>query len=114
MKTILKLMPEYKCYPIWISENGGVFDNIAPNQLNISSNLKSKIEEWDNVFEKTFNCENPVESGFKKSDLTCFEEIGVEIWKQLILELSEFQIIYKSQINFKEYTKPLDLESDIL
>ena len=106
-------MPEYECYPIWISKNGGIYQNIASNQLNITKKLISEIEEWDNIFEKTYRDENPLESGFKENDLVSFEKKGIEIWKQLISELSEYEIIYKSQINFKEYMIPEELENEI-
>ena len=78
-------MPEYECYPIWISENGGMFENTNPRELKISETLKNQIENWDNKFEKTYNKMNPMDSGFiDKSEKLAFEKEGVIIQSNLL------------------------------
>ena len=59
-------MPEYECFPLW-----GYIDkelnNIDPDGLKISRNLKSDLSHWANKNESTYLKENPVASGFLSS-----------------------------------------------
>lgn len=97
MKKVLKLMPEYECYPIWISDNGGIFKNIPPSNLNISEDLLNKITYWDKIYEDAYNRLNPIASGIKEEQLILFKKQGMEIYVQLLLELPDHEIIYVYQ-----------------
>ena len=40
MKKILKLMPEYQCYPLWLYDSDGtLIDNIIPESLQSNKEL---------------------------------------------------------------------------
>jgi hypothetical protein len=100
MNIVIKIMPEYECYPIWISENGGIFENINPRELKISEILKNQIENWDSKFEKTYNKKNPINSGFNnKSQEIAFEKEGVIIQENLVKELNDYNVIYVPTFN---------------
>lgn len=98
-------MPDYGCYSIWVSEAGGIFENINPQYLKISPQLQKKINDWENKYESTLDNINPVNSGFTNfHDKIKFEMEGVYIWKELVKELNETEIIYFSVIDSKLYT----------
>ena len=97
-------MPEYECYPIWISEDGGIFENIDPEELRISKKLKLKILEWDTKYEKSYDKKKPINSGFKNNKTEFnFEKEGLEIWKDMCNELRGEVILYRSILNGKEF-----------
>lgn len=107
-------MPEYECYPIWISNNDGIFENTDPQELQISESLKSQILNWDSKFKNTYNRENPIESGFKgENEIQLFEREGILIWANIVRELKESIVKYRSIKTQKEYTSPFDYILDL-
>ena len=106
MSKIIKLMPDYDCYSVWISENGGLFENVNPVELDLSNELQKKIDDWENQFELTLNKDNPLESDFSTTDDELnFEREGVSIWKEMIRQLPDEDIIYFSVIDNVTYTQ---------
>jgi hypothetical protein len=101
---MLKIMPEYQCFPLWL-KGDGIFENISPDDLPISNALKIRLTNWQNKFDSTLNHDYPPESGFKslvEEDL--FEEEGRKIWTQILEELhSEYDIQYFSVKDNKIY-----------
>jgi hypothetical protein len=115
MSVVVKIMPEYECYPIWISKNEGIFENIKPSELKISDALKRQIENWDSKFENTYDRKNPINSGFKnENEISVFEKEGFFIWANLAKELTEFKIVYRSLKNEKEYVSPFDYALELM
>ncbi|WP_125901357.1 hypothetical protein [Methylobacterium indicum] len=95
MRTI-KLMAEFKCFPLWEEIDGGVLD-IDPKDLPISETLKEDLYKWMKSFDDIYDADYPPDSEFKnKYDEEKFVEIGEKISKNLENELGkEYKIIYK-------------------
>ncbi|MDQ8951734.1 hypothetical protein RFH42_02010 [Acinetobacter rudis] len=96
MKKYVKLSPEFMCYPIWMEE-GNIFLPINHYELNISTELKQKIEAWDNQYQSIYVDDDPSDSEFETAiDEKKFIEIGHEIKKALQLELgSNYEVFYQ-------------------
>ena len=50
----LKLKLEYRCYPVWIYENGKFIDNDLPIDANNYDDVDKTLCEIQNEFDKTF------------------------------------------------------------
>jgi hypothetical protein len=89
VKAIIKIMSDYQCFPLWKIDDFGV-ENVSPNELPITEALKEMLMDWQNKYDSTLNMSNPISSGFK-SDIeeNNFEEQGLEIWQQMLLELGD-------------------------
>jgi len=88
-RETIKIMPDYDCFPLWKIGNKSV-ENIAPQQLPISDNLKSLILSWQRKFDLTLNRKDPLESGFRTHlEEKLFEDEGIIIWKQMKIELGD-------------------------
>lgn len=59
--TLLKVMPEYHCSPLWDDESGNLID---PATLGLSPELLQRIADWDDIFQATFRQDDPFTSGF--------------------------------------------------
>lgn len=60
---LIKLMPEYECFPLWGYINNEL-SNINPESLPISKRLKDDLNQWADGYESTYSRNNPIESGF--------------------------------------------------
>lgn len=67
MRT-LKLMADYDCFPLWEATPGQV-GNVDPGSLPISKQLQTELAAWGQMFNHTFNQDDPQNSGF-----VCTEE----------------------------------------
>jgi hypothetical protein len=101
---VIKIMPDYQCFPLW-NISPGIVENIDPTSLNISSELKLFILDWSAKYDNTLNKSNPAESGFKSIiEEIGFEQQGLEIWKGLLREMgNQYQIYYFSYLGKKIY-----------
>ncbi|MCR6633761.1 hypothetical protein [Devosia sp.] len=54
----LRLAPEWECWPLW-DETG---DNLDPSDLDMPPALLARLVAWDDVFQATFNREDPLAS----------------------------------------------------
>ena len=90
----IKLMPEYQCWPLWSSDIDG--NNVDPNTLAISDDLKRELDSWSDEYDATLNMEYPPDSDFPS--LEAFEQFqtkGNDLQKRLQLELGlGYRIIY--------------------
>lgn len=91
----LTLSVEYFNLPLFdhsLERMGGV----ELSELPLSIEMRKKIEEWDQIFQMTFNDEYPPNSGFKNiSEMIDFNNRGLELVQKLKLELGpDFKIIY--------------------
>ncbi|TAM94088.1 MAG: hypothetical protein EPN39_18420 [Chitinophagaceae bacterium] len=92
-KEIIKIMPDYGCFPLWIIGKERV-ENIDPKQLSISKPLQQLVLDWQKRFDPTLNKDNPLNSGFKShSEENSFDEDGKVIWQRLIAELGDLYVI---------------------
>ncbi|SDD34388.1 hypothetical protein [Williamwhitmania taraxaci] len=64
----LKYSFEYCCYPVWVEEvsvEKPIFENVDVDILEISSSLKKEIKDLAEIYQLTYNQEDPRESEFK-------------------------------------------------
>ena len=99
---IIKLHAEYECSPLW-GIGPQTVENIDPQNLPISQELKLIVYEWQQRFDETLNREDPRNSGFKSNEqLIDFDADGWEIWRRLSQELDGFyRIQYFSVVDRK-------------
>jgi len=96
MENVIKLMPEFQCFPLW--RVGGEVDNVNPDDLPLTSDLQAAIRNWAFTYDSTLNQEYPPDSGFQSgAEEEAFELEGRRIWQELMKQLSpDFKIIYQS------------------
>lgn len=63
----LRLMADYECYPLWVSEPGKVL-NVNPEKVPISVGLVCDLREWSSLYDATLNREDPARSGFDSAE----------------------------------------------
>lgn len=57
----LRLAPEYMCSPLWDADTG---EPVSVFALDLPQDLADEIENWDDMFQSTYNEGNPAASGF--------------------------------------------------
>ena len=85
----LKLMADYECFPTW-----EIFDddleNIDPNKLKISDELKKELEKWSTDYDLTLNQSDPINSGFAdENHQDNFDKIGQKLFVMLKQQLGD-------------------------
>lgn len=92
----IKLMADYQCYPLWNVSQGEV-GNIDPNDLPISAELRRELMEWADLYDSTFNDNDPSCSEFKnETEEFEFRKTSKELGSRLSCELgSGFTVITK-------------------
>ncbi|WP_449396302.1 hypothetical protein [Devosia riboflavina] len=55
----LRLAPEWECWPLWDDETG---DNLDPRDLDLPPALLARLVAWDDLFQATFNRDDPLAS----------------------------------------------------
>ena len=115
---IVKLMPDYGCYPLWYYDDTNCFiDNLPLDSdiLNISDSLIERLYKWSIDYDNTLNQDYPPDSGFNtEKDLKYFLIEGLSLWNELISELPDFKIIYFSVENYELYEDINNYESKLL
>jgi hypothetical protein len=87
----VKLMADYECFAIWDED---LIDNINPDDLPISDELKSRIHQWEDAFDITLNRQDPANSGFSSIEaLQRFDDEGKDIWYRLRNELGDQYVV---------------------
>lgn len=96
MNKILKLMPDYQCFPLW--KTSGEIGNVNPDELPLTNDLKVALRAWANAYDNTLNQEYPPDSGFASPlEEEAFEAEGKRLWKELQAQLGpEYQVAYYS------------------
>lgn len=64
---LLKLMPDYQCYPLW-NMSPGEYGDVNPADLPISKELQLGLVRWAAVYDGTLNLEYPPASGFASEE----------------------------------------------
>lgn len=97
-KTIM-LMADYMCWPVW-DDDGSDFD---PDQLPISSELKSRLLKWAEAYNSTLNQAYPPDGVFASKEeertfLERFSNDGEQIWRELQWQLGpEYRVLYRDR-----------------
>lgn len=80
----LRLRADWQCYPLWDADTG---DNVSPYELDLSHELLDRIERWDDLFQDTYNGDDPASSGFKgEEELALYRAEGKAIAEELAKE----------------------------
>jgi len=93
---VIKLMPDYQCYPLWEASPGRV-GNINPDDLPISKSLVERLKKWASLFDDTLDLQDPASAGFRsENERLIFHALGYELAMDLSSELGqEYSVISK-------------------
>ncbi len=84
MDKLIKLMPDYGCFPLWEYAAGDLIDNADPERLPLTGDLKAALGRWASAYDATLNQEYPPDSSFPSpADEDAFEAEGLRLWKEL-------------------------------
>jgi hypothetical protein len=62
----LRLAPEFSCSPLWDADTG---DPVSVFSLDLPDDLMHRIEAWDDMFQGTYNPDDPAASAFPTKDV---------------------------------------------
>lgn len=65
MSSVLRVAPEWECWPLWDHETG---DNLDPASLGLPPDLVRCVAAWDDRFQATFNRDDPPASDFPSAE----------------------------------------------
>jgi hypothetical protein len=96
VNKVLKLMPDYHCFPIWKAE--GDFGNVDPDELPVADGLKAAFRDWAATYDRTLNQEYPPDSAFASAaEREAFETEGRRLWRALQEQLGpDYKVMYFS------------------
>ena len=97
MKKKIKLIADYECYPLWEYDELGLIGNLNPEDLPISKELIKTLDDWSEIFDETYNKDDPIKSGFAcLEDELKFKTLGEILSKRLKQELeNKYDIFYE-------------------
>ncbi len=95
--TLIKLMPDYHCHPLWQPDSKEY--NIDPDDLPLTNDLKAALRAWANTYDTTLNQEYPPDSGFASpAEEEAFEAEGRRLCGKLQEQFGlEYKVVYLSQ-----------------
>ncbi|MEQ1754962.1 MAG: hypothetical protein ABL973_12605 [Micropepsaceae bacterium] len=77
----LRLQPDWQCHPLWDADTG---DNVSQYALELPHELMDRIERWDDLFQDTYDGDDPSSSGFKSEhERQLYREEGKAIAAEL-------------------------------
>lgn len=91
-------MAEYYTSPIWKYRENDLSENISPDLLNISEDLRKSLMDWAYEYDSILNIHDPVLSGFKsengrlnfvKNGKLLFEKLKKELGNEYEVEFPE-------------------------
>jgi hypothetical protein len=96
---LLKLMADYECWPLWEYSDDDLVDNVNPDDLPLTDDLKLALHNWKAAYDRTLNRQCPQDSGFPSPAAEeAFEMEGRRLWKELQAQLGpEYKVVYFSQ-----------------
>jgi hypothetical protein len=99
-RKVIRLLPEFLCFSLWSTHDGGGEENIDPASLPISDTLKSLLNDLEYRWDETFNSEYPPDSKFINAEAEEeFRKLAQLVYEMLTIELgSSYQIIYRVNI----------------
>lgn len=88
----IRLSLEYMCSSVWLVFPDGGLDDIGPDKLPISDNLKHDITKWNRIYQATLDQNYPPDSGFSSEPANkllweAFHEEGQILFARLKQEL---------------------------
>jgi hypothetical protein len=109
-KTVIRVMTDYQCYPLWVTYPDGELDNIPPESLPISRELANSLNRWADEFDSILNEEDPASSDFATpDDERRFNDQGRRLAEQFAREIGpEYKVTYHDILESKDI--PIDTE----
>lgn len=103
-KTIIRVMTDYHCYPLWLTYPDGELDNVAPESLSISHELANSLNRWADEFDAILNEEDPASSGFATADAErSFNDQGRRLAERVAREVGpEYKVTYHDILESKD------------
>ena len=97
MERVIKLMAEYGGTVLWGVEATDI-GPINPDDLPLTAELKTALQAWADVYDKTLNEGYPPDSGFASpAEEEAFELEGRRLWKELQAQLGPaYKVVYFS------------------
>ncbi len=94
-KSKMKLMPDYQCWCVWDMDDP---DNVNPDTLPISGELKQRLHLWECAFDETLDLVDHTNIGFRSErQYSEFYDLGWELFFRLQAELPEFEWWYRDR-----------------
>lgn len=91
----MKLMSDYQCWCIWDMVDP---DNVNPDTLPISDELKQELHNWESAFDATLDLIDHTNIGFlSEQQYNEFYDSGWELFSRLQSELPEFEWWYRDR-----------------
>lgn len=97
-KTTIKLMPDYRCYPLWGMDDDNIGD-IDPTTLPLSPEMIARLKVYADEFDAGLNWDDPGNTPpATEAETEALEQFGLSLWEQLRQELSaNYHVFYFSQ-----------------
>lgn len=77
----LRVAPEWGCWPLWNDETG---ENVSHFHLKLPEDLQARIEEWDDLWQATYNDDDPANGDFKsEAERAAYVSEGLAIVEEL-------------------------------
>lgn len=96
-------MTDYDSWCLWDMETP---NNIDPNKLPISDDLKSDLSKWTAQYDATLMRDNPIASGFSSDKaLNEFVRYGWLLFERLKVELPETEFFFFDESSSSLYDK---------
>ena len=92
MKT-LRLSLEYECSSVWLVFPDGGLDDIGPESLPVSEELKWDIIKWNKIYQSTLDQNYPPDSGFSS------DSANELLWKAIDQEGGSLFVRLKEELH---------------
>ena len=94
MKPNIRLLADYKCWPLWHHKDKKVGD-IDPREIGVSDALVGDLERWVDVYESHMDWSDPASTQWTNDEVALFDSDGRNLCRRLTEEISDrYQIYY--------------------
>lgn len=113
MTQKIKLMTDYRCYPLWWVDSKKVGD-INPLTLPLSQETLQRLEAFAAAKDASLNWDYPPDTEeATDEEIEAIEREGISLWQQLQKELApDYEVMYFSERLLKIVTHPSELATD--
>ncbi|GGJ21683.1 hypothetical protein [Deinococcus roseus] len=94
-KPTLKVMTDYHCWPLWISDGQDLW-NPHPEELQFPAQLSEALIGWADQFDNILNQDDPASSDFESHEQeVAFVTLGLQLARKVKLRVGEqYQVFY--------------------
>lgn len=61
----VRIMADYDCFPLWILQPDGAYDNVDPGDILASESIRNGLRRWADIYDGTLDRSDPASSGFR-------------------------------------------------